>query len=176
MLYAIISEDVANSLPLRKQARADHLARLESLKEQGRLILAGPHPAIDSNDPGDAGFTGSLVVAEFPSLDVESLFTRPPRLATVFGSPEKCSLDVSLHAGNRSETERHCQQVATFELCDEWLVVVGDSQRSADGRDLRSGQSLRLEDRDSFAGAGSGGTGDRRTRQERGDQNCGGSE
>jgi len=59
MLYAIISEDVANSLPLRKQARADHLARLESLKEQGRLILAGPHPAIDSNDPGDAGFTGS---------------------------------------------------------------------------------------------------------------------
>lgn len=69
MLYAIISEDVANSLPLRKQARADHLARLETLKEQGRLILAGPHPAIDSNDPGEAGFTGSLVVAEFPSLD-----------------------------------------------------------------------------------------------------------
>ena len=69
MLYAIISEDVANSLPLRKQARADPLARLESLKEQGRLILAGPHPAIDSNDPGDAGFTGSLVVAEFPSLE-----------------------------------------------------------------------------------------------------------
>ncbi|WP_348719524.1 YciI family protein [uncultured Alcanivorax sp.] len=69
MLYAIISEDVANSLPLRKQARADHLARLESLKEQGRLILAGPHPTIDSNDPGDAGFTGSLVVAEFPSLE-----------------------------------------------------------------------------------------------------------
>ena len=69
MLYAIISEDVANSLPLRKQARADHLARLESLKEQGRLILAGPHPAIDSNDPGEAGFTGSLVVAEFASLE-----------------------------------------------------------------------------------------------------------
>ena len=69
MLYAIISEDVANSRPLRKQARADHLARLESLKEQGRLILAGPPPAIDSNDPGDAGFTGSLVVAEFPSLE-----------------------------------------------------------------------------------------------------------
>ena len=69
MLYAIIREDVANSLPLRKQARADHLARLESLKEQGRLILAGPHPTIDSNDPGDAGFTGSLVVAEFPSLE-----------------------------------------------------------------------------------------------------------
>ena len=69
MLYAIISEDVANSLPLRKEARADHLARLETLKDQGRLILAGPHPAIDSNDPGEAGFTGSLVVAEFPSLE-----------------------------------------------------------------------------------------------------------
>ena len=69
MLYAIISEDVANSLPLRKEARADHLARLETLKEQGRLILAGPHPAIDSNVPGEAGFTGSLVVAEFPSLE-----------------------------------------------------------------------------------------------------------
>lgn len=69
MLYAIISEDVANSLPLRKQARADHLARLETLREQGRLILAGPHPAVDSNDPGEAGFTGSLVVAEFPSLE-----------------------------------------------------------------------------------------------------------
>ena len=69
MLYAIISEDVANSLPLRKQARADHLARLETLKEQGRLILAGPHPAVDSNDPVEAGFTGSLVVAEFPSLE-----------------------------------------------------------------------------------------------------------
>ncbi len=69
MLYAIISEDVANSLPLRKEARADHLARLETLKEQGRLILAGPHPAIDSNDPGEAGFTRSLVVAEFASLE-----------------------------------------------------------------------------------------------------------
>jgi hypothetical protein len=69
MLYAIISEDVANSLPLRKEARADHLARLEALKEPGRLIRAGPHPAIDSNDPGEAGFTGSLVVAEFPSLE-----------------------------------------------------------------------------------------------------------
>lgn len=67
MLYAIISEDVADSLPLRKQARAGHLARLETLKEQGRLILAGPHPAIDSDDPGEAGFSGSLVVAEFPS-------------------------------------------------------------------------------------------------------------
>ena len=68
MLYAIISEDVPNSLPLRKQARADHLQRLEQLKDEGRLVLAGPHPAIDNDDPGEAGFTGSLVVAEFESL------------------------------------------------------------------------------------------------------------
>jgi uncharacterized protein YciI len=68
MLYAIISEDVPDSLPLRKQARHEHLARLEALRDQGRLQLAGPHPAIDSDDPGPAGFTGSLIVAEFDSL------------------------------------------------------------------------------------------------------------
>lgn len=68
MLYAIISQDVTNSLPLRQQARVDHLARLEQLKTEGRLVLAGPHPAIDSDAPGDAGFTGSLVVAEFSDL------------------------------------------------------------------------------------------------------------
>ncbi|BAP14291.1 MAG: BolA family transcriptional regulator [Alcanivorax borkumensis] len=68
MLYAIISEDSPNSLPLRQQARPAHLARLESLRDQGRLELAGPHPAIDSNEPGEAGFCGSLVVAEFESL------------------------------------------------------------------------------------------------------------
>ena len=69
MLYAIISEDVADSLPLRKTARPDHIARLERLRDQGRLILAGPLPAVDSEDPGDAGFSGSLVVAEFDDLD-----------------------------------------------------------------------------------------------------------
>ena len=68
MLYAIISEDVENSLEKRQGARADHIARLEQLKAEGRLVLAGPHPAIDSEDPGEAGFSGSLVVAEFPSL------------------------------------------------------------------------------------------------------------
>lgn len=68
MLYAIISEDIANSLSRRKEARPAHLERLTLLQEQGRLILAGPHPAIDSEDPADAGFTGSLVVAEFNSL------------------------------------------------------------------------------------------------------------
>ncbi|MFJ7883237.1 YciI family protein [Pseudomonas sp. NPDC096917] len=68
MLYAIISTDVENSLEKRLSVRPAHLERLTQLKEQGRLILAGPHPAIDSNDPGAAGFTGSLVVAEFESL------------------------------------------------------------------------------------------------------------
>ncbi|MEZ5525287.1 MAG: YciI family protein [Pseudomonadales bacterium] len=69
MFYAIISQDIPNSLPLRKEARPAHIARLEALKEQGRLLIAGPHPAIDSDDPGEAGFTGSLVIAEFESLD-----------------------------------------------------------------------------------------------------------
>jgi len=68
MLYAIISEDVNNSLERRLAARPDHLARLEALRDDGRLVLAGPHPAIDSEDPGEAGFSGSLVVAEFDSL------------------------------------------------------------------------------------------------------------
>lgn len=68
MLYAIISTDIENSLSLRIQARPDHIARLEALKDAGRLILAGPHPCIDSNDPGEAGFSGSLVVAEFETL------------------------------------------------------------------------------------------------------------
>ncbi|MGY4877454.1 YciI family protein [Vreelandella aquamarina] len=69
MLYAIISEDVANSLERRLAARPDHLARLETLRDEGRLVLAGPHPAIDSDNPGDAGFTGSLVIAEFSDLE-----------------------------------------------------------------------------------------------------------
>lgn len=68
MLYAIISEDVTDSLSRRLEARPAHLERLNELQQQGRLILAGPHPAIDSNDPGDSGFTGSLVVAEFSDL------------------------------------------------------------------------------------------------------------
>lgn len=68
MLYAIISEDVAGSLAKRLAVRPAHLARLQILQDQGRLILAGPHPAIDAEDPGAAGFTGSLVVAEFANL------------------------------------------------------------------------------------------------------------
>jgi uncharacterized protein YciI len=68
MLYAILSQDRPGALGDRLRIRPDHLARLEALREQGRLVLAGPHPAIDSDDPGDAGFTGSLIVAEFESL------------------------------------------------------------------------------------------------------------
>ena len=69
MLYALISQDAEGTLEKRLAARPEHLKRLEQLRDEGRLILAGPHPAIDSDDPGPAGFTGSLVVAEFESLE-----------------------------------------------------------------------------------------------------------
>jgi uncharacterized protein YciI len=69
MLYAIIAEDVPGSLERRLAIRSAHLERLAALRDEGRLILAGPFPAIDSPDPGPAGFTGSLIVAEFASLD-----------------------------------------------------------------------------------------------------------
>lgn len=68
MLYAIIAEDTPNSLEKRLEARPQHLARLTLLQDQGRLILAGPFPAIDSVDPGLAGFSGSLIVADFSDL------------------------------------------------------------------------------------------------------------
>ena len=70
MLYAVIAEDVDNSLEKRLSARPAHVERLQQLKSEGRLILAGPHPAIDNDDPGTNGFTGSLIVAEFDSLEV----------------------------------------------------------------------------------------------------------
>jgi uncharacterized protein YciI len=69
MWYAIISEDVPDSAPLRSEARARHLERLRALRDEGRLLVAGPHPAIDNVDPAEAGFTGSLVIAEFASLE-----------------------------------------------------------------------------------------------------------
>ena len=68
MLYAIMAEDRPDSLELRQANRPDHLARLNELQNQGRLVIAGPHPTIDAADPGPAGFSGSLIVAEFPSL------------------------------------------------------------------------------------------------------------
>lgn len=69
MLYAILCEDVDNSLPLRQRARPAHLARIQQLVDEGRLLVAGPHPALDSEEPGAAGFTGSLIIAEFESLE-----------------------------------------------------------------------------------------------------------
>lgn len=69
MLYVINGEDVPDSLEKRMTVRSEHLRRIHALQEAGRLILAGPYPAIDSQDPGPAGFSGSLIVAEFESLD-----------------------------------------------------------------------------------------------------------
>jgi uncharacterized protein YciI len=69
MWYAVMSEDFEGSLDKRLTARPDHVARLKALAEEGRVLIAGPHPAVDSSDPGPAGFTGSLVVVEFDSLE-----------------------------------------------------------------------------------------------------------
>jgi len=69
MWYAVISQDIDHSLTHRQSARTAHLNRLHHLKNMGRLLVAGPHPAIDNPEPGDAGFTGSLVIAEFDSLE-----------------------------------------------------------------------------------------------------------
>jgi len=82
MYYAISCEDVEDSLPLRQQARPAHIERLRALTDAGRMLLAGPHPAIDSDDPGPAGFTGSLIVAEFDSLeDAQAWADADPYLA-----------------------------------------------------------------------------------------------
>ncbi|WPE17600.1 YciI family protein [Candidatus Thioglobus autotrophicus] len=83
MLYAVISQDVENSLEKRLSVRPAHIERLNLLKNEGRLILAGPHPAIDNNDPGAAGFTGSLVVAEFECLaDAQAWANADPYMAS----------------------------------------------------------------------------------------------
>ena len=68
MLYSIVGIDNENSLEARMSVRADHVARLNALRDEGRLIIAGPNPAIDSPDPGEAGFSGSIIIAEFESL------------------------------------------------------------------------------------------------------------
>jgi uncharacterized protein YciI len=86
VLYAIIAADRPGSLPARLAARPAHLERLRALQDEGRLVLAGPHPAIDSPDPGEAGFTGSLIVAEFPDLETAMAWAEadPYRAAGVY--------------------------------------------------------------------------------------------
>lgn len=69
MYYAIVGEDAKNSLPLRQKARPAHLERIQQLVDEGRLLSAGPFPAVDTESPGEAGFTGSLIIAEFDSLE-----------------------------------------------------------------------------------------------------------
>jgi hypothetical protein len=69
MLYVIIGRDAPGSLPIRRRVRAEHLARARELVDAGRIVIAGPCPAIDSADPGEAGFAGSVIIAEFPSLE-----------------------------------------------------------------------------------------------------------
>lgn len=88
MLYAIIGEDAPMSLEKRVSARSAHVARLTELQGSGRLILAGPFPAIDSNDPGPAGFSGSLIVAEFESIEAAKTWAEGDPYATqgVFAS------------------------------------------------------------------------------------------
>ena len=87
MLYAIIAEDVANSLENRLAARPDHLARLNTLRDEGRMLTAGPLPAVDNEDPGQAGFTGSIIIAEFESLEAATQWAEadPYVAAGVYG-------------------------------------------------------------------------------------------
>lgn len=87
MLYAFIAEDIPGTLAARLEARPAHVERLKSLQEEGRLILAGPCPAIDSPDPGPAGFSGSLIVAEFASLEAAQAWANvdPYVAAGVYG-------------------------------------------------------------------------------------------
>jgi len=88
MLYAIVGQDVPDSLAARLAARPAHVERLKMLQEQGRMILAGPFPAIDSPDPGPAGFSGSLIVADFASLEAAQAWAAadPYVAAGVYGS------------------------------------------------------------------------------------------
>ena len=88
LCYAIIAEDAPGTLAQRLAARAAHLARLHQLRDEGRLLLAGPHPALDCEDPGEAGFTGSLIVAQFASLEAAEQWAAadPYRAAGVYAS------------------------------------------------------------------------------------------
>lgn len=83
MLYVILAHDTPNSLANRKESRPAHLARLQKLQTEGRLVLAGPRPAIDAADPGAAGFAGSLIVAEFENIDAARAWAQAdPFMAT----------------------------------------------------------------------------------------------
>ena len=82
MLYVINGEDIPNSLEKRLAVRPEHIARLKKLQEEGRLVMAGPCPVIDSVDPGPAGFSGSLIVAEFESLDAAQIWAKADPYAT----------------------------------------------------------------------------------------------
>jgi len=88
MLYVIMGVDAENSLQIRPTVRPSHLARVQQLKDEGRLVIAGPHPAIDSPDPGPAGFSGSLIIAEFPDLQAATNWAEadPYHVAGVFRS------------------------------------------------------------------------------------------
>jgi uncharacterized protein YciI len=90
MFYAIFGTDREDSLEARLQVRPQHLERIQQLQQEGRLLIAGPHPAIDSEDPGPAGFSGSLIVAEFDSLEAAKAWADgdPYTLAGVFASVE----------------------------------------------------------------------------------------
>ena len=98
MLYSIVGTDVENSLQARLAARPEHVERLKQLVSQGKLILAGPNPAIDSSDPGDAGFTGSIIIAEFDSLqDAQDWADQDPYILTgVYDSVEVKPFNQSL--------------------------------------------------------------------------------
>ena len=100
MLYALIGEDIPGSLELRLKARPAHLARIEALQAQGRLVLAGPFPAIDSPDPGPAGFSGSLIVAEFGSqAEAEAWLKADPRRP--LNAAERAELVKAIERGER---------------------------------------------------------------------------
>ena len=90
MYYAIIAEDAPDSLDRRRRARPAHLKRIQSLVEDGRVLLAGPHPALDTQEPGEAGFSGSLIIAEFDSLAQATAWAEddPYRAAGVFSRVE----------------------------------------------------------------------------------------
>jgi len=105
MWYAIIGQDAPDSLGKRMAARPDHLARLQALQDEGRLLLAGPFPAVDAVDPGAAGFTGSLIVAEFASLQAATAMGGCRSLCNCQGICPTCRTTVPESAARMSRME-----------------------------------------------------------------------